>query len=372
MRNVIRLRKLAILTMVLFGWFCLSPNFSFARQDEDVLLKARRLYQQGYYDDAITLLNEYIKKIKTVAEQKRNVAKAFYQLAKVYFTVGEDNKVKENLNKVFETYPDFQTEETDLEFKERVDKVKKEVKVKAKVKEEKVKIKVKVKEEEKVKVKEEKPKPEKKVIPKPVKKKKKKKFPWLLVIGGVVVAGVLAYFLLFKKKEESKVTDVTIKIDITFASTNLGCRHIIRINGIERFNEFLSFNVPGYDDYDLARKYNRTIFVTLPPGSFTIQHEMESDYTKYYPAQNSWVWATDFMLTISSYNFQGDNPGSPVLSETSFYTTVAPWHDDPTNEWYRIESKTISIIEPVAPAMTGKRIRSKKSIKEVRYIKTRK
>ena len=375
MWNNLVLKRLSLVTVFLFCWFCFTPNYMFSQQNGDELEEARRLFQQGYYDDAITLLNEYIEKIKTVAEQKKNVARAFYQLAKVYFTVGEDDKVDESLKKVFETYPDFQTEETDLVFHERVETFKRDAGFEAKVDRENEKAEGKVMEDAKSideeDVMQEEPQPEKKVISQPV-EKKKKRFPWLLVIGGVVVAGVLAYFLLFKKKEESKITDVNVRIDMKFTASNLGCRHIIRVNGIEQFNEFLAFNVPGYDDYDLAKKINRTITVTVPPGSFTIQHEIHPDYIDYYPAQETWIWSTGFVLSVLNYNYQGDNPGSPIISETSFFTTVAPWVNDLADEWYRIENKTISMIVPSPSSLSGKYQRSTKSVNEVRYLKTKK
>ncbi|MCK4941931.1 MAG: hypothetical protein KAS65_00070 [Candidatus Aminicenantes bacterium] len=202
------IRRIGILTIVLFGWFSLSTSFGYA-QEEDALLKARKLYQQGYYDDAITMLIECINKLKSIVAQKKNVAEAFYLLAKVYFTVGEDDKVNTNLKKLFETYPTFEKEDTDMEFKERVDQaranlvISKEVQVQTDVE-----IPTEVKPEpEKVqpviKTEEEKPGEdiEQIVIPK-VKKKKKKKFPILLVLGGLALAAVAAYFLFIKKSED--------------------------------------------------------------------------------------------------------------------------------------------------------------------------
>lgn len=202
------IRKIGILTVLLFGWFSLSTSFGYA-QEEDELLQARKLYQQGYYDDAITMLIECINKLKSIVAQKKKVAEAFYLLAKVYFTVGEDDKVDTNLKKVFETYPTFNKEETDLEFKDRVDKTKVKMGVgkvvqKEPVAEEPVQVEP---EQDKVQpvIKTEKektaPKKEKRVIPK-AKKKKKKKFPILLVLGGLAVAAVLVYFLVIKKSED--------------------------------------------------------------------------------------------------------------------------------------------------------------------------
>ena len=208
------IRRIGILTIVLFGWFSLSTSFGYA-QEEDTLLKARKLYQQGYYDDAITMLIECINELKSIVAQKKNVAEAFYLLAKVYFTVGEDNKVNTNLKKVFETYPTFDKEETDLEFKERVDQARADLGISKEVPvQTDVEIPTEVKPEpEKVQpiIKTEAEKPgedmEKKVIPK-VKKKKKKKFPILLVLGGLALAAVAAYFLFIKKSEEDDGYDI--------------------------------------------------------------------------------------------------------------------------------------------------------------------
>jgi tetratricopeptide (TPR) repeat protein len=375
----IELKKIGILTLVLFGWFCILPSFAFP-QEEDALVKARRLYEQGYYDDAITLLNDYINKIKTVAEQKKNVARAFYQLAKVFFTVGEDEKVEENLKKVFEAYPTFQESESNLEFKELAEKLRSEISETTKAEAEVEKEKTPKVTEEKTEViiqpkiqaeVEKQPVEERKVIEHPS-QKKKKKFPVLLVIGGLVVAGALVYFLLLNKKKESKITDVTVKIDIQFSATNLGCQHIIRINGVEKLNEFMAFNVPGSDDFDDAKKINRTIYHTLAPGVMTIEHEVKPAYIDYYPAQETWIWATEFKLAVSSYNYEGDNPGPPYLSESAFNTTVAPWHTNPADTWYRIESHSVSVIAPITGAVYSGNVKSGKKVFDIRNIKTKK
>ena len=204
------LRRAGIFTLVLFCWFYLAPNFSYA-QEEDDLLRARKLYQEGYYDDAITLLNQCINKLKSIVEQKRNVAEAFYLLAKVYYTVGEDAKVIDNLNKLFKTYPTFEKDETDLEFKDQVDKARKnimagaeeppvpEAKEQGKIPE--TVVQTEKQPEEKI---------DQQVIEKPV-KKKKKRFPILLVIGGLVIAGALVYFLVIKKDSKTEEPDFDIR-----------------------------------------------------------------------------------------------------------------------------------------------------------------
>jgi len=196
------LRKIGIFTLILFCWFFLTQSFSFG-QEEDALLKARKLYQQGYYDDAITLLIETINQLKSIVAQKKRVAEAFYLLAKVYFTVGEDDKVEANLNKVFETYPTFEKEETDLEFKDRVNRIRASFKAeepgedKPEIKKEEG-LTAPVVQTEQEPVKEE---AEKQVIEKTT-KKKKKKFPILLVLGGLAIVAAAIYFLVIKKSED--------------------------------------------------------------------------------------------------------------------------------------------------------------------------
>lgn len=181
-------------------WFSVSADFGFA-QEEDDLLKARRLYQQGDYEGAISLLTNFINKLKAIAAQKKNVAEAFYLLAKVYYTVGEDNKVDNNLQKVFETYPGFSKEETDLEFKDKVEKVRAGM---AGAKLEPYK-------EAAPPVVDKKKTKEKKVIIKPA-KKKKKKFPVILIVVGVAVVGALLYFLVLKKKDDTTPADTRYDI----------------------------------------------------------------------------------------------------------------------------------------------------------------
>ena len=192
------LRGIGLVTLVLFTFFVLSADFNFVQaneEEEDILLKARRLYQEGDYEGSIKLLGDFIQKLKAMVEQKKNVAEAFYLLAKIYYEVGDDTKVNENLEKVFETFPAFTAEEANPGFKERVEKIRKKV-LEAKEKE--------LKQEEKV-VKEE-PEPERRVIeqPTPVKAKKKKKFPVLLVIGGIAVVAVIVVLASGKKKDKEE------------------------------------------------------------------------------------------------------------------------------------------------------------------------
>jgi hypothetical protein len=219
------IRQVSVIALFFFLWFSITANFGFAQQEEDELLKARKLYQDGDYEGSIKLLSDFIAKLKAIVAQKKNVAEAFYLLAKVYYTVGEDEKVDENLQKVFETYPAFTKEEADFDFKARMDKARAEVEARRLAQKE---------EKEPVpEVKEEKKRPAK-VIEAPA-PKKKKKFPVLLVVGGIVVLGVVAALLLSGgKKDEKEEFDIrgrwaiderlgneTFKDFLTFTGTKL-------------------------------------------------------------------------------------------------------------------------------------------------------
>jgi hypothetical protein len=183
------------MTLFFFIFFIGTTDLSLAKKqkEEDSLAKARRLYQEGDYEGSIKLLSDFIGKLKAMVEQKKNVAEAFYLLAKIYFEVGDDTKVEENLRKVFETFPTFKKEETNFGFRDRVEKAREKF-LQEKKKE--------AMEKEKELKEQEEPEPEPRIIEHPTVKKKKKKFPVLLVVGAVVVVAVAAILLLKKKKKD--------------------------------------------------------------------------------------------------------------------------------------------------------------------------
>jgi len=217
------LKGAGMVTLFLFLFFIFSTDFAAAQKEDDALLKARRLYQDGDYEGSIKLLGDFISKLRAMVEQKKNVAEAFYLLAKIYYEVGDDTKVDENLRKCFETFPAFTMEEPNLNFKNRVNTIRKEV-LEAKTREP-------LPETETYE--EEEPPAEEKVIEKkaPPKEKKKKKFPVLLVLGGIVVVGaVLALAMGGKKKEPEPERfdirgnwtiepDIYVPIHMTFSGT---------------------------------------------------------------------------------------------------------------------------------------------------------
>lgn len=215
------LRYSCVVALFFFLFFSVSANYGFAQQEEDALLRARQLYQDGDYEGSIKLLSDFIDKLKAIVAQKKNVAEAFYLLAKVYYTVGEDDKVDENLMKVFETYSAFVIEEADFDFKARVEKARAEVKAR-KTAEKPEPVTVTEKDEKKDEP--------GKVIEAPA-PKKKKKFPVLLVVGGLVVLGVVAALLLGGGKDDKKEEVFDIR----------GNWEVSEKLGTENYKDFLTF-----------------------------------------------------------------------------------------------------------------------------------
>lgn len=195
------LRNLAIVALVFFIGVSITSNYAFA-SEEDNLLKARRLYKEGDYEGAVQILNDFVEKLKAIVAQKKNVAEAFYLMAKVYYTVGDDRKVDENLKKVFETFPTFNYDEADYDFKTRVETAKQLVMAQQGTEAFTAPQETEVQPQEEVVQ----PKRQNVIVSPP--KAKKKKFPVLLVVGGIVVIVVLAAVLLGGNKDKEEPLDI--------------------------------------------------------------------------------------------------------------------------------------------------------------------
>ena len=173
------LRKIAITAIFFFLHFTLTAFFPLPalteaagfQKDEDILLKAKMLIQDGDFESAITELNDVVKSLKTIPTQKKNLAAAYYLLARVYKTVQMDDEYTYNLRMVFETYPGFTMEQADPEMTERAKKIKAEL--------------------------------DKTGIIEKTAVKKKKKFPVLLTVAGAAVLTVVLLLVLKKKNTDS-------------------------------------------------------------------------------------------------------------------------------------------------------------------------
>ncbi|HLP62786.1 MAG TPA: Ig-like domain-containing protein [Candidatus Deferrimicrobium sp.] len=123
------LKKTSLITLLFFIWFSAFTDFNFAQgsQGDNRLDKAKERYKQGDYAGSIQLLKEFIDQIKAIAEQKRSAAQAFYLMAKIYHSQGDDINADENLKKTFENYPALNEHEEDLDFKDRVERIRKKI-----------------------------------------------------------------------------------------------------------------------------------------------------------------------------------------------------------------------------------------------------
>lgn len=276
------LRPLSLLTLFFFIFFIGPAEFSLG-QEEDTLVKAQKLYQAGDYESAIKTLSDFITKLRAMVEQKKNVAQAFYMLAKIYFEVGDDTKVDENLRKVFETFPTFKIDESNFSFKERVEKVREEFLQKKEA--------AALQKESELNKKEEQYKSKPSVLEQPTEKKEKKKFPVVLVVAGIVVVAAVVILLTSGKSKDKpeEVFDIrgpwTI-FDIsgaeqlwshfTFAGSNRNTGTFV-----DDDNDTGTFTVNGrtvsfrYNDYNI-------IF----SGNFVEQNRMNGTYTSVLGTRN--------------------------------------------------------------------------------------
>jgi hypothetical protein len=116
------MKRLAVITLVCFAWMTFGVQFAIAASDQDNLQKAQELYRKGDYDGAIRMATTFIDQIRTIVAQKKSVAEAYYLLAKIYYEVNDDTKVADNLRKCFEAFPSYYKDETNPDFKKRVEK----------------------------------------------------------------------------------------------------------------------------------------------------------------------------------------------------------------------------------------------------------
>jgi sugar lactone lactonase YvrE len=222
-----RLRAISLMTAFLFlgllGSESFSQNTGQSQSEAAKLVQAGKgLYDDGEYKEAIIKLFEGLR----LAKAKEDVSEACLYLSLSYYALGDTPNCLANLKKLFEVEPRRSVDESYFPsgfmalFNKTKDEVAKQAATKLPEKVEEKKIEEKKagektaeekKAEEKKAVKEEKPptveKPkeeEKKPVAvggKPTQETqvKKKKFPWLIVGGVVVAAGVLAVLLLKKK-----------------------------------------------------------------------------------------------------------------------------------------------------------------------------
>jgi len=139
--------------------------------------------------------------------------------------------------------------------------------------------------EAKVKANDEELKPEKKVISKSTKKKSKKKFPWLLVIGGVAVVGVILYFLL-KPKDDTLPDDGDTGIIPNYDTAVLGIEWINIPAG-----EFLmgdNFNEGDPDELPVHAVYLASYSISKYEVTFDQYDKFCEETNRNMPSDEGW------------------------------------------------------------------------------------
>ncbi len=117
-----------IILLALFFAICFSVGLEFnSAQNEDDLSEARKLIGDRKFDKASSKLNSFISKLTGNNERKRELSEAYYLLATVYYRIGEDSKVYENLKMAFLINPDLKMEESDLYFGDREKEIRKQL-----------------------------------------------------------------------------------------------------------------------------------------------------------------------------------------------------------------------------------------------------
>lgn len=248
------------MTLFFFVIFVFTADINLAQQQEDDLTKAQKLYQEGDYEASIAVLSQFVEKLKAMVAQKKNVAEAFYLLAKIYFEVGDDAKMEENVRKVFDTYPSFSKEETNFAFKERVEKIQERINLEKEKAPEPETTEFKPVEQENTQ-----PEP-KQVIEQAKPKKKKKKFPVLLVVGGLALVAILVLVLGKKKdKQQEETFDIRGDWTINVNWQDQNPRFFMRFQGSQNSGTFIdqdddtgTYSVTGrnvrfvYDEYTIT------------------------------------------------------------------------------------------------------------------------
>jgi len=104
--------------------FISGQGFGYAASSQDELQQAEQLSNDMMYEEAVKILNNFIKTNAANPGQKTKVAEAYYLLARIYFDVDEtDPLVRQNLKKAFEYDRNFTKNEINAAFRKLVEEV---------------------------------------------------------------------------------------------------------------------------------------------------------------------------------------------------------------------------------------------------------
>lgn len=200
---------------------------------------------------------------------------------------------------------------------------------------------------------------------------KKKKFPWLLVVGGVVVIGVTAYFLFFKPKKKNRLTvseHIGVEGTPAFGShqyergENVSYTYRTRA-GYDNLQVFLDGNETTLSgQITMDRDHTLTFAATANVYRLLVDHsviEVGEGQTSAFNVQLSEQPAAN--VTVTTTMVSGD-PDIVVDNGASLTFTSSNWNipqavtlranedDDITNgsTLFRIESQGLTPVEIIA------------------------
>jgi hypothetical protein len=111
-------KKIYCVVLVFLISLITSFNFTFglAEKKSEVLAAVEKLFDEGNYDGALILTDDFIYKYKNeVKERKKEFCQAYYIRAKIYFDCAEDDKMKIALYKLYNITPYYELPRNEAE-----------------------------------------------------------------------------------------------------------------------------------------------------------------------------------------------------------------------------------------------------------------
>lgn len=187
-------RGTAVIVLVTFLLVIIAPDYSFGEGvvDTKEFENAKIAYKNGDYDSAIKLFSSFIEKFEAKNQFKAELKAAYYYKAKIHFFGKEETEFITAITKLFELDLNYSLpKDEDLSFLQKAKDIQDAIRKRL---------------DELKKIEESQTRASGVLYPPVVTPKPKKKIPWLLVAAGVVVVGVVIYFLVKPKKRTLTVT----------------------------------------------------------------------------------------------------------------------------------------------------------------------
>ncbi|MGE5341134.1 MAG: hypothetical protein ACM3SY_06595 [Candidatus Omnitrophota bacterium] len=181
----ILIKRTTMLVLITFLTMLITPHYSFGIgkiANTDDFEKAKQLYKNRYYDEATKLFNQFIERNRENKILKNKIIESYYYKAKICFLGEQFKEMGDDLENLFKLNIQYHfPDEENGDFLNQARAIQQK-----KLKQEK-------KDDNRIECES---------------LKAKKKFPWLVVLGGAVVVGVLIYLITQKTRENTLVITV--------------------------------------------------------------------------------------------------------------------------------------------------------------------